>query len=265
MTICVFVGCAAEDAESCCVLEHTLRKHASQDVSITWMRLSKDPTSPFFSDGVLGWRTDNWTTPFSAFRWAIPELCRFEGRAIYCDSDVIFRADIAELWEQEFHPGRAVMAKGGKTWRFCVSLWDCAAVRPHVKPLSYLRSNAGAHQEMIGRFKGAPFVQQFQGQWNYCDNEDYGPLSKAKAIHYTDIATQPSSRFAIPRLKVEGRKHWYDGPVRPHPRPEIVELFDREFEEAKAAGYTPDKYAAPSFEYRKKSLKHYRSRGVALA
>lgn len=265
----VFVGCAAnnEDAESCCVLEHSIRSRSSLPVSITWMRLSSDPTSPFFSDGSRGWRTDTWATPFSGFRWAVPDLCSFEGKAIYCDSDVIFLADIAELWGQEFESGKVVMAKGGKSWRLCVSLWDCAAAAAYVKQLSYLRSQPGAHQEMIARFKGASFVQEFAGQWNYCDNEDFGPLSDAKVVHYTDMATQPHLRYAIPRLAKAGRKHWFNGKVSAHPRSEIVALFDREFEAAKAAGYTPDRYEPeiPFGDYRKRDLRAYGARHRAAA
>ena len=63
----VFVGCAPnhEDAESQAVLEHSIRKHASLPVDITWMKLSRDPVSPF-----SGWNTELWPTPFSGFRWA---------------------------------------------------------------------------------------------------------------------------------------------------------------------------------------------------
>lgn len=261
MTVRVFVGCDPNncDLESQAVIEHSLRKHASLPVEITWMQLSREPGSPFFSDGPRGWQTGAWTTPFSGFRWAVPELCGFEGRAIYCDSDVIFLADVAELWEQEFETRKVVMAKGGTAaWRFCVSLWDCARAAAWVKGLGQLRSQAGAHAEMMARFKGAAFVQPFAGQWNYCDNEDFGPLSEAKALHYTSIDTQPQLRYALPRLKAEGRRHWYDGPVREHPRPEIVELFDRELAEAKAAGYTPDRYRVEPFgDFRKRSLKGY--------
>lgn len=256
----IFVGCDCNnsDLESQCVLEHSLRKHASQTVEIVWMQLSRDPLSPFYSEANQGWRTERWQTPFSGFRWAVPELCGFEGKAIYCDSDIIFLADIAELWSQEFEGGKVVMAKGGASWRFCVSLFDCVVSAAVMKPLFYLRSRPQAHQEMIAKFKGADFVQAFKGQWNYCDNEDHGPLSEAKAVHYTEIPSQPQLKYAIPRLKAEGKKHWFDGKPIDHPRREIAELFDREFAEARAAGYTPERYRVESFgEYKKRSLRGY--------
>lgn len=61
----VFVGCAAnhEDAESQSVLEYTLRKYASDDLEITWMKLSRDPESQFYCDieNGRGWNTRGFT------------------------------------------------------------------------------------------------------------------------------------------------------------------------------------------------------------
>lgn len=255
----VFVGCApGDDIESQAVLEYSLRRHASQPVEIVWMQLSADPKSPFFSER---WRTERWSTPFSGFRWAAPHLCGFEGRAVYMDSDVIVMADIAELWKQFFASGKCVIAKGGKdAWRFCVTLFDCAAVKPHIPPLAVLQ-NPVAHQGMIARFRSAPFVQPFQDNWNCIDGEDHTSLDDPaiKIIHYSDEATQPHLRYAVPRLEREGRKHWFDGRVKPHWRADLVALFDKLLSEAKAAGYDPSRYAvARPVDYRLASHRNYR-------
>ncbi len=57
-TIKVFVGTSAggEDAEACAVLAYTLTERASVPVEIEWMRLSRDPESPY-----SGWMTDRWS------------------------------------------------------------------------------------------------------------------------------------------------------------------------------------------------------------
>lgn len=235
MTIRLFVGCAAngEDAESQAVLEHSVRKHTKADVQITWMRLSNEPSDPFFSDvpAKRGWQTTHWATPFSGFRWAIPELCQFSGKAIYADSDVIFMADIRELWEQEFEPGKVVMAKGQKaSWRYCVSMWDCAEAKRHLMPLSQLRADPMSHSKMGSYFAlmSKTIVQPFKGEWNCLDGEDYESLHdpRIKAIHYTSMSHQPQLKYAIPRLEAEGRSHWYDGRPRQHWRADLIELFD---------------------------------------
>lgn len=273
MAIRIFVGCAAngEDLESQAVLEYTLRKHTSQPVEIIWMRLSRDPASPFYSDGPRGWQTQHWSTPFSGFRWAVPELCSFKGKAIYCDSDVIFRADVAELWEQPFRKGKVVLAKGGRdAWRFCVSLWDCEAAASYVPHLPRLQVRPEAHRELVARFKGAAFVQPFEGNWNCIDLEDYADINDPdiKVIHYSAEDSQPQLKHAIPRLAAEGRKHWFDGKVKQHWRSELQKLFDDLLIEAEDHDFERERYMPPELfgAFKKQShAKGYRSHRFAPA
>lgn len=269
MTIRVFVGCAPnhEDLESQAVLEWSIRKLASEPVEIEWMKLSRDPSSFWYSDGDKGWQTRDWATPFSGFRWAIPAACGFEGRAIYCDSDVIFLADIAGLWNQPMKPGKLALAKGGGSWRYCVSLWDCAEAGQYVPPLEELRSDARAHLKMSTFMANHPqLTQAFAGEWNCLDGQGHKNLKDGavKALHYTDMSSQPQLRHAIPRLAVLGRKHWYNGQVRRHPRDDVTLLFDQMLDEAKANGFSPERYAAdePYGEINKKSLTAYRGRAA---
>lgn len=260
----VFVGCSSgDDLESQAVLEYTLRKHCSQNVELTWMQLSKDHASPFFSDGSHGWQTQQWSTPFSGFRWLVPALCHYIGHAIYCDSDTIWMADAVDLWHQKFQAGKAVIAKGGAdSWRFCVSMWDCAEAAKHILPAHELR-RATAHQEMIGRFAGSRALQPFDGNWNCIDGEDYASLDDPdiKVIHYSDESCQPHLKYAVPRLASEGRKHWFDGKTRDHWRADVTELFDRLLSEAIAAGFKPENYkpTMPFGPYRLKSHTGYSS------
>jgi hypothetical protein len=261
----VFVGCAAnhEDAESQAVLEWSLRKHSSMDIEIVWMMLSKNPDSFWFSDGKQGWQTRTWATPFSCFRWAVPAYCGFEGRAIYMDSDVIVQADIADLWNQKLEKGKGVLAKGGGSWRFCVSLWDCEKMKPEMLPINILRSDPISHRVMMDRMRFSSSVQQFEGAWNCLDGETFINLfdPDLKAIHYTVMSQQPHLRYAIPRLEAQGRKHWFNGQVRTHWRSDLIELFDNLLEEAEREGFGVDRYTgSPLFgEYVKQNLSGYKS------
>lgn len=239
----VFVGCAPnhEDAESQAVLEWSIRKHASEPVEITWMKHSTNPDSVWF-----GWNSSLWATPFSGFRWGIPYACDYQGRGIYMDSDVIVLADIAELWHQKMQPGKVALAKGGGSWRYCVSLWDCAAMEGIVFPYERLRKVATSHREMVQYMASHPHMtQEFMGDWNCLDGVGYTQFfkrSNLKALHYTDMRTQPQLPYAIARLKAQGRKHWFDGQVLNHPRKDVQDLFDFYFLEAKENGYTVEKY-----------------------
>lgn len=226
------------------------------------MRLLDDPES-FWS----GFDSSLWATPFSGFRWAIPARCEFAGRAIYMDSDVIVQADIAQLWRHPMGAGKVAIARGDKAaWRFCVSLWDCDAAAAFVLPLHELK-RADGHQRMTAMVRQhREMIEPFKnGQWNYCDSEDRTPIEKARIVHYTDMSCQPHLKHAIPRLMSKGQRHWYDGQFRPHPRPEVEALFDREYEAAIKAGFTPGNYV-PNHEpinFRKRSLVNYRGHATA--
>ena len=243
----IFVGADGtnSDLESQAVLEFTARRYCSEPLEITWMQqAAAGPWS--------GWDAGSGRTPFTHFRWGIADACGYEGRAVYCDSDFIFRADLAELWRQPMAPGVVLLMKrtDGKL-KTCSMLIDCAAARGHIPTLRELRSqpNPGdamlvycrTHREILGAY---------EGNWNCIDGESYETLDdpRIKAIHYSRIETQPHLRHALPRLKREGRAHWYTGEIRPHARPDVEGLFDHELAGAIAAGYTPERYRVTPFE-----------------
>jgi hypothetical protein len=246
----IFIGADANngDLESQAVLEWSIRKNTDCDIEITWMQLSRDPASPFYSDGPSGWQTRHWTTPFSGFRWCVPELCGWEGEAIYLDSDLILLADVGELWAQPLPAGKVVLAKGGRHGqRLCVSKWHCFRAFEYLPKLSKLQDDPHSHRGLMRWFADHPgLVQQFEGEWNALDLEPFD-LGKVKALHYTGIPTQLQLKHALPRLKREGGRHWYTGPVREHPRHDFRRLFDRLLTEAEANGYGIEKYRREPF------------------
>lgn len=248
------------DAESQTVLEWSVVKYTSRPVEITWIKLSRDPEAYGY-----GWRTENWATSFSGLRWGLAQMYGYEGQYIYSDSDVIFLGDLAELWDQPFQPGKVAMAKGGGSWRYCVSKWDAKAAADHIPALPWLRSEAASHQKMVTYFRDRPdLTQAFEGDWNCLDGEGHSDLmdGKLKALHYTDIASQPSTRHAVARLAKEGRTHWFDGKIKPHARPDVVKLFDELLAEATANGYGVQRYIQdpPFGDVAKKSLENYKGR-----
>jgi hypothetical protein len=232
----VFIGAPprGDDAEQMMVAEYTLRKFVSEPVDITWLIISEDPVSPLY-----GWARAQWATPFSGLRWAVPHLCEFAGRAIYLDCDIIVQDDIAKLWNLELWDC-PVAARGG--WRYCVTLFDCQAVKAHMLPLDALKS-ADGHSRQMGYFRARPqLTMAFGSIWNYLDDEDRGPLSDAGIVHYTALPSQPSRKHSLRRLIDGGLKHWYRKPTTKHPRAEIVELYENALAEAISEGYAPEQY-----------------------
>ena len=267
-TISVFVGCDPNncDLEQLMVLEYSLRKHTQHPVNIHWMQLSHDPASPWYSDQIKGegWNTEKWATPFSGFRWAIPELCNFEGHAIYMDADVIILCDIAELWQHPINPESIVVAKGGKSSaRLCTCVWDCEKAKDFLPPLAKLRSDPDSHKSMMQLIKQHPeLVTSYQDSYNNIDGEGMA-IHDIKILHYSDMGTQFSHKYSIPRLAENNQKHWFDGKIMPHPREDLIALFDQYYQEALAAGYHPDNYIIqPYGEFKKATQIKYQGNKI---
>lgn len=260
----LFVGTDpnGDDAESMMVLEYSARKHCSQPLDIVWMRMSDDPNS-FWN----GWDASEWATPFSGFRWAIPEYCNYEGQAIYMDSDMMILSDLNNLWKQKFRddPRAVVMAKGGEdTWRFCVCMWDCYMAKNHITPVSEMKTDPYAHRKMMGYFsENFDRVQPFKGNWNCLDGEDK-KIEDIDILHYTDMSTQFHHKYVQKRYAGTNYQHWFDGEIRPHWRKDLQELFDKMYNEALEAGYKVENYIPDHrIEYEKQSQAGYGSRFVA--
>ena len=127
MTINIFIGTSAngEDQVAEMVYEYSLRKNTDADININWMRLNHDKDS-FWG----GWNTSIWSTPFSGFRWAIPEFQNFKGKAIYTDVDMINFRDIKDLYETDLE-GKPFGCKKGTRFgshEVCVMLIDLSLI-----------------------------------------------------------------------------------------------------------------------------------------
>jgi hypothetical protein len=254
----IFVGTSAndEDLEAQAVFEYSLRKHhPADDIDLTWMRLSRDPSSFWYSNPEKneGWTTKTWATPFSALRWGIPAACNYQGKAIYTDCDMIVMDDITKLWNQEFQPGKVVIAKGdGIT--FCTMLMDCGGLQSVLPPINEIKCVPGRYRDIRRTMNNPKYVQKFDGNWNCRDGEKYETIfdPDVKILHYTTIPTQPTHKHAKARLAAEGRPHWFAGQSRPHPREEVQELFDDMLADATAHGFAVDRYRTEPFgDYRR--------------
>ncbi len=244
-TIRLFVGADGTncDLESQMVLEYSVRQKASQDVEIVWMQQRAD--GPY-----SGWKCGSGRTPFTHFRWSIPAMCGYEGRGIYCDSDFIFMADIAELWNQPV--SGVFLAKVGKKGlhKTCCMLFDAAKAKGHVPDIAGLRKMEDPQGTLVKYFtERRELYSGFAGDWNAIDLKGYESADdpRIKAIHYSRMEMQPQLVHAVPRLAREGKTHWYGGPTGPHEHPQMQPLFDRMYREALAAGYTLDQYRVDAF------------------
>ncbi|MFP3354775.1 hypothetical protein R0K04_25830, partial [Pseudoalteromonas sp. SIMBA_153] len=86
-----------------------------------------------------------------------------------------------------------------------------------------------------------PLIEPYQDSYNCIDGENLA-VEQIKILHYSDMGTQFSHKYSLARVNEEGIEHWFDGEVLPHPRQDLVDLFDTYYNEALTAGYDLESY-----------------------
>ncbi len=173
----VFVGTEDNQRLACEVMKYSVVSRCSEVVEFT--EVGRDLQLPM-------------QTGFSFARWEVPELCGFEGPAVYMDADIVVRADLAELLKIPMHGN--VLARPTSDDRFFTSvmLFDCAPL-DHWN-FSSLVAQAKQKEWMYGAImwasRNSPLRADFgelPRRWNDLD------LLKADtaALHYTDLKRQP--------------------------------------------------------------------------
>lgn len=205
----IFVGTSAngEDAVAEKTLEYSLRKHCSENLEVIFMR-NNGSYMGYFNAAA-------WATPFTNFRWTIPEYCNFTGRAIYMDVDQLNLKDISELYNIDLE-GKPFASRAD---RLCVMVMDCEAMKNLIAPVEQIRSHQNYNNSIYWNI--VKLGKHFDTRWNCLDGEDR-PISDIWHLHFTSMPTQP------------WKPAWFRGHTRPHWRPDLVALWEQYRNEANA-------------------------------
>ncbi|KAM3101358.1 glycosyltransferase [Phormidesmis sp. 146-12] len=199
----VFIGSGEASLLERKVLIYSLRKHVQQPLDIyvlngTHNAVELNDQEPFLAPMSLRVKYRN-ATEFSLYRYLIPQLCNFQGKAIYLDSDMICLRDIQELFDTPLN-GCDFLAKKESyshleagLWGLSVMLIDCDRCRFDLETIvDELDQNLYAYSDfscMSPKFLAHhPYrVGELDAQWNVFDYWD----DHTKLIHYTNLLTQP--------------------------------------------------------------------------
>lgn len=140
-------------------------------------------------------------TPFTFQRFAIPEICQYQGRAIYLDSDMLVFRDINEIWQQSFEPGPGQTetldllsvpepVDSGRSPQYSVMLLNCESLKWQASQLvQALERGTWTYKQFV--MEMAPAANKaatLPAGWN--DLERY-QLETTALLHYTDMPRQP--------------------------------------------------------------------------
>ncbi len=196
----VFIGSGQASWVERQTLIHSLLRHTpNADISVfngTHNTLERAGEPPRFLDLVPLALKYQSATEFSLYRFAIPELCQYQGRAIYLDSDVIALADVETLFALPMHEHGALalpLVEGARN--LGVMLFDCAAFRISLKTIAAdiergrysLAEVMRLTDRFVAQHQPRLCVGELPAVWNALDRFD----AQTKVLHYTELRTQP--------------------------------------------------------------------------
>jgi Glycosyl transferase family 8 len=197
----VFIGSGEASLVERKVAIYSLRKHTRRNLDIhvcngTHNAIELNDEEPVLAPMSLRVKYRN-ITEFSLYRFLIPELCGYSGKAIYIDSDTVCLSDIGQLFDTTLD-GNDFLAKpdayhGEQLWGLSVMLIDCERCRFDLEQ-TIDEIDAGLYSLsdfscMSPRFlaKHAYTIGRLDPAWNVFDHFD----NETKLIHYTNLDTQP--------------------------------------------------------------------------
>lgn len=199
----VFIGSGEASLLERKVLIHSLRKHTRSDLDIyvfngTHNSIELNDEKPVLAPMSLRVKYKN-VTEFSLYRFLIPEICNYQGKAIYVDSDTICLSDIGELFDASIDEFDFIAKKGSygdsedQLWGLSVMLINCQRCKFNLEAIfdeieqglySYSDFSQMSPIFLSHHYYGIGEINPLWNVFDYWDNN-------TKLIHYTNLYTQP--------------------------------------------------------------------------
>ncbi|MCC5864956.1 MAG: mitochondrial fission ELM1 family protein [Wenzhouxiangella sp.] len=141
----------------------------------------------FLMRDLKGFQRRFWLTGFTNYRFAIPELAGFQGRAIYNDADQVYLTDPASLFDTPMGKAGFLSINDRDT---SVMLIDCQRMAEAWNAHDVRRLSRKA---LEARARAAGLWGELDGGWNARDSE-YLP-GESRLVHFTTLHTQPWRPF----------------------------------------------------------------------
>ena len=147
-------------------------------------------------------------TGFSFYRWGIPWICDFKGRAIYLDADIVVLCDIQELWDLSLN-GHSHLARPRPRFRIrrlrfqrlggayaSVMLIDCARARDWTFEgwCERAANDQAFYRQAMWCLPGSPTATGRGDLPKAFNDLDHHEPGQTKVIHYTNLPAQPWKR-----------------------------------------------------------------------
>jgi hypothetical protein len=184
----IFVGTQVEQMLVVKVLEYSIMKHTKRRVEVI-------PLCNAEIEIPMPKKQDNQPrTPFSFQRFLIPQLCNYQGKAIYVDSDMQVFKDINILWGLPMGNNDLLSATlrsdKARTPQYSVMLLDCEKLKWDIQDIvSKLDNGTLTYKSLMEKMIVAKNPDaSISCTWN---SLEYFERDKTGLLHYTDMNKQP--------------------------------------------------------------------------
>ena len=189
----VFIGYDEGEKIAYHVLSESIRRNSSKPVSITPLCLSNIPE--FKRE-----KQPNQSTEFAFSRFMVPYLSKFQGWSIFMDCDMMFRGDIAELWDMrdirysvmcckhDYEPVQGVKFRGAKNEKFPKKNWSSLMLMHnqlcHRLEPDFVNNATGLELHQFKWLINDDAIGSIPLEWNWLVGE-YEYNKDAKNVHWT--------------------------------------------------------------------------------
>ena len=192
----VFLGYDPREAVAFHVAAHSIHRHSSRPVSVAPLMLSQ------LQNTFRRPRDPKQSTDFSFSRFLVPYLCGFEGWAIFADCDILFREDIAKLWElcddryavmvvkHQHVPAETVKFLGHEQTAYAKKNWSSLILfnnpRCRALTLDYVHQASGLALHRFEWLDSDDLIGHVPAGWNHLvDYDSEASGNTAANLHYT--------------------------------------------------------------------------------
>lgn len=207
----VFVGFDAREQDAYWVCRRSIERRSSRPALLKRLDVhTQRQIGTYRREWLLrpdGQRIDTrdrkpFSTDFAFSRFLVPALCGLQGWALFCDSDFLFTADLAELFDlaedryavmcvkHRHDPAEAVKMDGQEQTRYrrknwsSLMLWNCAHWGNGALSLDTVNTRPGAWLHGFDWLDDS-LIGDLPATWNHLVGVDPMPDETPNGIHYT--------------------------------------------------------------------------------
>jgi hypothetical protein len=174
----IFIGYDSRQPVAYNVLQFSLMRRSSRPVAITPLVIEQLPIKK------------TGLTPFTYSRFLVPQLCNYEGWALFLDLDILVQGDIAELFDMADEDSAVMVIKSASRFEWAsVMLFNCGHPDNRKLTPEFVEKAEGLHG-----ISWTDKIGSLPPEWNHLVM--YDEPKPAKLLHYTaGLPCYPETKY----------------------------------------------------------------------